>query len=418
MFVGIENTPRDYAWGSDSAISDLLGIAPTGRPEAELWFGSHPGSPARIVDPGQVNGARDLAEWISANSSDALGTHPRMPLLLKVLAAGSPLSLQAHPSAAQAQEGFARENALGVRLDAPERNYKDPYPKPEIIYALSERFEALCGFRPVAETVQLVRALGLEELAERLETHPLADVVQWLITRGNGVAALVDRVRALAVSGVPLAASAAPKMKEIDAERAAIDAETAEPRPNSFILGDRVEATLETVRMLAEQYPGDPGIVVSLLLNRVTLLRGETLYLPAGNVHAYLQGVGIELMTASDNVLRGGLTAKHIDVDELLRIVEFTPIVVPYLSPTPIAGSTSAEEFRPDGVGFALAHVQGTARYDVTGPSIALCIAGEMTIDGASGTCRLGRGDAVYITPDEATLTFGGSGELFLATTS
>jgi mannose-6-phosphate isomerase len=425
MFVGIENTPRDYAWGSDSAISDLLGTAPTGRPEAELWFGSHPGSPTRIIDPGQVGGARDLAEWISADSSEALGQHPRLSFLLKVLAAGSPLSLQAHPSAAQAQEGFARENALGVHLDAPERNYKDPYPKPEILYALSERFEALCGFRPVGETVRLVRALGLDDLAERLEEHPLADVFEWLITRGDGVAALVDRVVAVAASGVPLPASAvslgAPavsKTKEIDAERAATVAETAESAPNSFIVGEPAEAALETVRMLAEQYPGDPGIVVSLLLHRVTLLRGEALYLPAGNIHAYLQGVGIELMTSSDNVLRGGLTAKHIDIDELLRIVDFSPIVVPYLSPTPVPGSDSADEFRPDGPGFALVRVQGAARYDVTGPSIALCVAGEMTIDGASGTCRLGRGDAVYITPDEATLTFGGAGELFLATTS
>jgi mannose-6-phosphate isomerase len=407
MFVGIANTPRDYAWGSDSAISDLLGTAPSGRPEAELWLGSHPGSPARVLDPGQVGGARNLMEWIAAAPSDALGSHPRLPFLLKVLAAGSPLSLQAHPSAAQAQDGFARENALGVPLDAPQRNYKDPYPKPEIIYALSDRFEALCGFRPVAETVQLLRALELPELADRLEWEPLSGVFEWLLTRGDGVTALMDRV---------VAASGAPKMKEIHAELVATGAETAEAPPISFVFDNGAEAARETVRMLAEQYPGDPGVVVSLLLNRVTLLRGEALYLPAGNIHAYLRGVGIELMTASDNVLRGGLTAKHVDVEELLRVVEFTPIVVPRLTPEP--GNGSAEVFSPDGPGFALVHVSGDAAHDVTGPSIGLCVDGELAIHGAIGSTSLSRGDAVYVTPDEQTLTFTGDGELFLATAS
>ena len=161
MFVGIENTPRDYAWGSETAISALLGTTPSGGPEAELWLGSHPGSPARVIDPGQVGGARNLTEWIAAAPSDALGTHPRLPFLLKVLAAASPLSLQAHPSAEQAQEGFARENALGVRLDAPERNYKDPYPKPEIICAVSDRFEALLN-SGVGDNLQRIRELAVQ----------------------------------------------------------------------------------------------------------------------------------------------------------------------------------------------------------------------------------------------------------------
>src|SRR5690554_2529799 len=179
MFVRIENTPRDYAWGSDGAISALLGVAPTGRPEAELWLGAHPGSPSRIIDPSAVGGARDLAEWFAAEGA------PPVPFLLKVLAASAPLSLQAHPTPEQAREGFDRENALGVPLAAPERNYKDPHPKPEIIVAVSDLFEALCGFRPVADTIALLRALGIDDLAARLETQPLADVYQWLITRSE-----------------------------------------------------------------------------------------------------------------------------------------------------------------------------------------------------------------------------------------
>src|SRR5690606_12111115 len=141
MFVPNENTPREYSWGADAAISELLGKAATGAPEAELWLGSPPGSPARVIDPAQVGGAQNLAEWIAAAPSESLGTHPRLPFLFKVLAAGAPLSLQAHPTPAQAKEGFARENELGVPLGAPHRNYKDPYPKPEIILAVSERFE-------------------------------------------------------------------------------------------------------------------------------------------------------------------------------------------------------------------------------------------------------------------------------------
>jgi mannose-6-phosphate isomerase len=411
MFVGIENTPRDYAWGSETAISALLGTTPSGGPEAELWLGSHPGSPARVIDPGQVGGARNLTEWIAAAPSDALGTHPRLPFLLKVLAAASPLSLQAHPSAQQAQEGFARENALGVRLDAPERNYKDPYPKPEIICAVSERFEALCGFRPLEQTVRLLNALGLTDLAARVDSEPLADVFTWLVTRGDGVAALVDQVTALAVPADPRLS----KTKEIIGETPAADAEAAESARNSFVVGTAVDAALDTVRMLAAKYPGDPGIVVSLLLNRVTLRRGEALYLPAGNIHAYLSGLGIELMTASDNVLRGGLTTKHVDIAELLTVLDFTPTEVPYLRPVV---SDGAELYRPDGPGFQLLHATGATTQAITGPAIALCTAGEMTISGATGSTTLGRGDAVYITPDEATLTFAGAGELFLATTS
>jgi mannose-6-phosphate isomerase len=415
MFVGIENTPRDYAWGSETAISALLGTTPSGGPEAELWLGSHPGSPARVIDPAQVGGARNLAEWIAAAPSDALGTHPRLPFLLKVLAAASPLSLQAHPSANQAQEGFARENALGVRLDAPERNYKDPYPKPEIIWAVSDRFEALCGFRPPEQAVRLLNALGLSDLAARVESEPLADVFTWLVTRGDGVAALVDRVTALAAPADPRLS----KTKEIPRKAPAADAEAAESAPNSFVVGTAVDAegdaALDTVRMLASTYPGDPGIVVSLLLNRVTLRRGEALYLPAGNIHAYLSGLGVELMTASDNVLRGGLTTKHVDIDELLHVLDFTPTEVPYLRPVVSGG---AELYRPDGPGFQLLHVAGATTQAITGPAIALCTAGEMTISGAAGRVTVGRGDAVYITPDEAALTFAGAGELFLATTS
>jgi mannose-6-phosphate isomerase len=403
MFLGIENTPRDYAWGSDGEISALLGVAPTGGPEAELWLGAHAGSPARIIDPVQVGGAHDLAELISASRSGG-----RLPFLLKVLAASAPLSLQAHPTLEQAQAGFARENALGVPLDAAERNYKDPYPKPEIIVAVSERFEALCGFRPVAETVSLLRELGVDDLAARLEAQPLRDVFEWLITRGDGVPSLTARVAALPAPG-------APKTKEIRGENALPGTEAPQNGQDSFVLGDAVAGALDTVRRLSAAYPGDPGIVIALLINRVTLRRGEALSLPAGNIHAYLDGVGIELMTASDNVMRGGLTAKHVDVDELLAVLDFSTTPIPYLRPIPASG---AQLYRPDGPGFALLRIDGPASHALAGPAIALCTAGALTVTGATSTTKLSRGDAVYVTPDEAHLAFAGEGEVFLATTA
>jgi len=433
MLVAIGNTPRDYAWGSDGEISRLLGVEPTGAPEAELWLGAHPGSPSRILHPESVGGAADLAAWIASDAPTALGEHPRLPFLLKVLAAGAPLSLQAHPTAEQAREGYARENALGVPLDAPHRNYKDEYPKPEIIYALSERFDALCGFRAVDATLALLRQLGLDDLAGRLERDGLRTVVEWLVRRGPGVDALVARVSAL---GAP-AAGAVPKTKEIPGDTPHGGAGAAQNGSNSFFLGGVVESRLaeggtvdnhaaanraddadlarDTIRMLAAQYPGDPGIVVALLLNRVALSPGEALYLPAGNIHAYLGGVGIELMTASDNVLRGGLTPKHVDVDELLHVLDFTPTPVPYLRPRVEGG---AHEYRPDGPGFTLIRVGGEATRELHGPAIVLCTSGTVNVTGAKTHATLRRGDAVYATPDETTLTFSGSGEAFVATTS
>lgn len=395
MFVRVTNDPRPYAWGSTTAIPELMGSAPSGAPEAELWLGAHPGSPSRILEPALTGGAGDLATWIADDAAAALGPlapSGRLPFLLKVLAAGAPLSLQAHPTPEQARAGFDRENAAGIALDDPTRNYKDAYPKPELIYALSPTFDALCGFRPVEESARIVHALldadarheepqpqPLEDLLVSLEQRGLRPTFEWLVTGGAGVPTLVSRV-------VEVAASAVGFGREFG-----------------------------TVAALAAEYPGDPGIVISLLLNRVTLQRGEALYLPAGNIHAYLDGLGVELMTASDNVMRGGLTPKHIDVPELLSVLDFSPVPVPYLVPeTPAAG---VQVFRPDVPDFLLERVTGDARLAITGPAIALCTSGAFELAGAASSAVLRRGDACYVTPDEAELAIAGDGELFIATT-
>lgn len=410
MFVAIGNTPRDYAWGSTSAIAQFRGVAPSGAPEAELWLGAHAGSPARLHDAASV-GHEDLAAWIAADPDRALGPElaahgARLPFLLKLLAAAEPLSLQAHPTPEQARAGFAREEAEGIPLTAYDRNYRDAFHKPELIVAVSDEFDALSGFRPLDEVQGVLDVLrsadaaderpepgALDLLAASLATaDPLRDTVEWLLRDGRGgdtgeAAWVIERVTALAASDLA--------------------------RRSSFAM------SFETVGELAEAYPGDPGIVISLLLNRVRLRRGEALYLAAGNIHAYLSGLGIELMAASDNVLRGGLTPKHIDVTELLDVLDFTPIAPPRLEPEAIGPGVAA--FRPAVPDFVLYRAEpagaDAAAVPLAGPAIVLAERAGLRLRGAEGEAELARGTAVYVTPEEGSLTVSGDGIAWIATT-
>jgi mannose-6-phosphate isomerase len=407
--VAIGNTPRDYAWGSTSAIAEFRGVDPSGAPEAELWLGAHSGSPAKLQDADAV-GHGDLAEWIAAEPERALGPAlatqgARLPFLLKLLAADAPLSLQAHPTPEQARAGFAREEEEGVPVTAYDRNYRDEFHKPELIVALSETFDALSGFRPLDEVRGIIEVLQAADAAsgtdapgaiDLLASHlrgddPLRETVEWLLRDGRGgdtgeAAWVTERVTALAAS------------------------EEAMRSPYAL--------SFETVGALAKEYPGDPGIVISLLLNRVRLHRGEALYLAAGNIHAYLSGLGIELMAASDNVLRGGLTPKHIDVSELLEVLDFTPIAPPRLEPDRI--TPGVEAFRPDVPDFVLYRVQASdeaARVPIQGPAIVLAEGGGLVLRGALGGASVARGDAVYATPDEEAIEVVGDGIAWIATT-
>lgn len=410
MFVGIRNTPRDYAWGSSEHIAAFLGTPPSGGPEAELWLGAHAGSPARIDDPAATGGAKDLAEWIAAQPERALGPElaargPRLPFLLKLLAAGGPLSLQAHPTPAQARAGYAREESEGVPIDAYDRNYKDTFHKPELIVALSDTFDALSGFRPVEEVRAILATLRAADAADEqpdpgaldlLESHlsgerGIEETVEWLLRDGRGgdtgqAAWVVERVVRLAAG--------------------------------DLAAGSPFALSFGTVAALAEAYPGDPGIVISLLLNRVRLRRGEALYLRAGNIHAYLDGLGIELMASSDNVLRGGLTPKHIDVGELLDVLDVTPMPPPRLEPE--LADDGVRTFRPDVPDFVLHRAEpggGTGRIRLTGPAIVLAERDGIRLTGSAGEAVLSRGDAVFVTPEERELTVEGPGIAWVATT-
>ena len=376
MLLRIENTPRPYAWGSTTAISDLLGTVPSGRPEAELWLGDHPGSPARIVtdDPSV---ASDLSSMLSARGE-------KLPFLLKVLAAAEPLSLQAHPTIARAREGFARENAAGIALDAPERNYKDELHKPELIYALSDPFIALAGFRPVALSHAALVAAGdpaLEPLIARLvDDASMPAVVRWIIEGGPAVASIVDALMT-----------------------------TARHLENNP--GD--SAGWATVRRLADHYPGDAGIALSALMHTVVLRPGEALYLPTGNIHSYQQGLAIEVMAASDNVLRGGLTPKHVDVHELMRVLDARVVPEPRIAPVEV--QPGVQRFTPGVDDFTLTVVEAGAAsagiaLDSDGPAIVLCLDGPL---GLQESLTLARGQAAYC--DEPMLRLLGAGRAVVA---
>lgn len=374
MILRIANTPRDYAWGSTTAISELLGREPSGGPEAEYWLGDHPASPALVVDRPAVG--RTLADVTAQTPAG------RLPFLLKVLAAAEPLSLQVHPSPAQAVAGFARDNAAGLPLDDPRRTYVDDRHKPEIIYALSDPFIALCGFRPVDEIraeLQRVDDPAIENLLERLASGGHADAVAWLLSGEGEVTGLVTRLADEAAGAHP----------------------------------DDPHGTWATVRRLADRYPTDPGVAISTLMHTVTLQPGEALYLPAGVLHSYQEGVGIEVMAASDNVVRGGLTPKPVNASELLALLDPRPQPVTRLEPD--VPQPGVHVFRPPVPDFALTVIDGEALADGTlvgddGPSILLCLDGQVSIDGQAAATQ---GDAYYLSAGPVELS--GTGRVVVA---
>jgi mannose-6-phosphate isomerase len=389
----LENSIQPYAWGSRTAIAELRGDpVPSAGPQAELWMGAHPLAPSRVVRAG----ARTTLDQVVRRAPGtelgprALAEHgPELPFLLKVLAAEQPLSIQAHPDERQAREGFAREEAAGVPRDAPQRSYRDPSPKPELLCALTP-FDALWGFRPAEEALAVVDALGTPALApvrERLAAgrgpEGLREAFTWLSTLPQ------DR-RAAAVDPVVAAAARA--------------------GPGPF-----ADAFAWTGR-LAALYPGDPGVVVALLLRLVRLTPGEALFLPAGTAHAYLRGVGIELMATSDNVLRGGLTPKHVDVSELLRVLRFADGPVARIRPTP--GRTGEWFFETPARHFELSRLEPPAsglENAVWGPEILLCTSGEVTATDAAGELALRRGASAFVPASTGAYRLSGAGVVFRA---
>jgi mannose-6-phosphate isomerase len=354
---------------------------PSPGPEAELWLGAHDADPS-ILD--RVDGPVSLSDLIVADPVAVLGAPvvdrfgPRLPYLLKVLAAEEPLSLQAHPDSARARERFA----------AGDPNYVDGYHKPELLVALDD-FEALCGFRAPDESARLLRGLDVPALAPVVSTL-------------DGPGPAEERLRA-AVTAL-LRWPADDRAALVDAVAAAAD-KSADP-----------DAGLAA--KLAARYPADLGTVVALLLNRLVLRPGEAIWMPAGNLHAYLRGTGVEIMAASDNVLRCGLTPKRVDVAELLRMLRFEVLTCPVVRPDPVApGVVTWPVPVPD---FALHRVTvsaATARLAAPGPRVVLCLAGTVTVDDGAGAATLRRGESAFGVATAQPLAVAGDGEVYVATT-
>jgi len=388
----MRNSVRPYAWGSKTAIAALLGRPARREPEAEVWIGAHPADPSGLDDPAAGG---PLDEAISRDPVGTVGAHvtrrfgPRLPFLLKILAADAPLSLQAHPSSQQAAEGFARENAAGVPLDSPLRNYKDPSHKPEMIFALT-RFHALCGFRDAAVTRRLLTELKAPRLDRYLEL--LADERD-----ASGIALLFTAV--------------------LGAQREQLDLLLTEviEACRSHLFHSEFWLEYSTAVELGGRYPHDAGVLVSLLMNRVTLDPGEAIYLPAGQLHAYLSGFGVEIMANSDNVLRGGLTGKHVDVPELMTVLDFGAGNVQVIDAIALdAGEwwypTPSPEFRLSRI--ELAGVSHPV--DHRGPQILLVVDGVITATDAAG--RTVDVPSLWIPAAEQGTSIAGHGTVFRAT--
>lgn len=393
----LDGVIQPYAWGDTRAIAELQGRTPSGRPEAELWLGAHPVAPGHLASTG-----RSLADTVAAEPDVVLGSavadrFGRFPFLLKIVAAAEPLSIQVHPSLAQAKAGFAREEEHGPALGRPDRTYRDDNHKPELICALTP-FEAKCGFRPPGEAAGLLEALAaragwapqLSSLAAALgvggtESERIAATLAWLFGLSvDDRFALVNEL--LETSAAVLA--------EIDDERAS---ELADHR-----------AELDWLAGLERFHPGDVGIAVSLLLNHVSLEPGQAMFLPAGNMHAYLRGVGVELMANSDNVIRGGLTVKHIDVDELLAVVDTTPMAAPIQ--TSVGGVHRFDTPVPE---FSLERVSGTTvDAEPAGPEIVLVTSGEARLTPAGGAAAA---EPLVVAQGEAAIVFAADGRYRLS---
>ena len=384
----LENVIQPYAWGSKTAIAQMIGQPnPAKQPQAELWMGTHPKGPSMAIS-GDDRVA--LQQLIDRQPSDILGQYvvgrfgQALPYLFKVLAAAQPLSIQAHPSKSEAIEGFDRENREGKALDAPDRNYRDASHKPEIICALTP-FWGLNGFRPPAEAVRLLMPVC---------PHDLDDAFQDLKTRqDHGLRFFFEAMMTLSED----------KRKAAAQEVLHKAGPLADTSPLYRWMVD-----------LARVYPVDMGILSPALLTLICLEPGQAMYLRAGQLHAYLDGVGIELMANSDNVLRGGLTPKHVDVPELLSVVRFEETKIKILVPKPVGPAESGYDCPAEE--FSLTVIRPPKSRPYVSPAIRnvemlLCTAGEGSIeDGGQGVClSMKKGDSFLIPAGIQSSTIGGN---------
>jgi mannose-6-phosphate isomerase len=362
--LALKNSIQEYAWGSHTAIQKLLGHPPTDKPWAEMWLGAHPKSPSRVDFMGEWVGLDALIEQYADSilgRQVARKFNNTLPYLFKILAADQPLSIQAHPDARFAEEGFQRENRLKIPLNAANRNYKDDRRKPECICALTP-FWALKGFRDVQSILKRMGALCPLELQNELKA---------LKTEGtDGLKPFFKTLMTLP-----------------DERRHRIISEAVQNANRH-----RDDPVFDWVLKLHETFPSDIGVVGPALLNLIRLEPGQALFLASGELHSYLQGVGIELMANSDNVIRGGLTPKHVDVEELIRIVNFARADHHILVPQPINPGEERFPLEIEEFSFSRIVVKNNITYAGPanrGPEILLCLQGASHILFGGGDSRI-----------------------------
>ncbi len=390
----LKNTIQPYAWGSPTAIPELLGTAATGEPQAELWMGAHPKSPSMIRTDGEEV---SLLKEIEEHPEETLGSRVvetfgnRLPYLFKVLAAAEPLSIQAHPSLEQAREGFARENGMEIPFDAPERNYRDGNHKPECICALTS-FWALNGFRKIPDILSLTEKICPAGLAAERDALEKQSNPEGLKTFFHTLMTIPPK-----------------RQTRIIAEAVENARELADGNPAFNWIGKLYEA-----------YPSDIGVISPLFLNLICLEPGHAMFLPAGQLHSYLDGVGIEIMANSDNVLRGGLTPKHVDVPELLRVLDFDPQPLEVLTPEKISHAewvypSRAEEFVLSVM--SVLEEMGDLSFDNESIKIFLCTTGTVSfsVPGESGVVTIEKGGSVVIPADVRSYRIRGNATIYKA---
>ncbi|ELW9534467.1 TPA: mannose-6-phosphate isomerase [Enterobacter roggenkampii] len=379
------NSVQNYAWGSKTALTDLYGIAnPNNLPMAELWMGAHPKSSSKIEDAsGQ---ARSLRDVIDADKAELLGDKVaqrfgELPFLFKVLCADQPLSIQVHPNKQASEIGFAKENAAGIPLDAAERNYKDPNHKPELVFALTP-FLAMNAFREFSEIISLLQPVaGANNAIAHFLENPNAEALSQLFASLLNMQG-EEKSHALAVL------------------KAALESQQGEP--------------WETIRLIAQFYPDDSGLFSPLLLNVVKLNPGEAMFLFAETPHAYLQGVALEVMANSDNVLRAGLTPKYIDIPELVANVKFVAKPAAELLTQPVKNGAELDFPIPvEDFAFSLHDLSQTeTTIAQESAAILFCVEGEATLHKGEQRLVLKPGESAFVAANESPVSVSGTGRL------
>ncbi|MCA3963750.1 mannose-6-phosphate isomerase, class I [Vibrio vulnificus] len=379
-FFKLKNLIQNYEWGSKTAFTELFGIVnPNQEPQAEIWMGAHPNGCSRI----QLEGgefllsdfiAKDKAQILSINTEQRFGT---LPYLFKVLSAGNALSIQVHPNKSEAEQGFAKEEELGIELSAPNRNYKDANHKPELVFALTS-YQAMNGFRAYTEIVLLfskvIEKFNLPAVHQLLGAFEKNLTATGLEAFFIGILSLKGEAKEGAIQGL-------------------IEYAKAHQQPN-------IKNDLGTLIMeLNKSYPGDIGLFAPLMLNVLTLKPGEAMFLDARTPHAYLKGTGLEIMANSDNVLRAGLTPKYIDVAELARCTLFEEkssdslLLTPEVLGNKLSYSVPVPDFK-----FDCFIESNNEKVVMQSAEILLAIDSSLTLYHASGeTLTLDRGESVFI---------------------